>query len=271
MSEHHVEISISLPALQGVPARKLQRLIDIVDFGRSGTGLVTEEEYPRSEFFRFDPSTNTRLSLEEARNATEQWYVLHLLRDALETASTFLEDVRRCCALYKLSAKKTGVVADLQRIDTDSIKFHRLGLPIKLERLKVLYGLDSEFSPFIVSLNDVRNCVVHREGRVTVLDVNVDGHLVATWSRVVLLARSPSGDQEVEIDRETVVDAGWSVAVATRITTKSFAPGQSIEFSFAELNGILWSHVGFVNSLTLSVQKFAESLGFTFAPPTDAV
>ncbi len=272
MNDVRVEIRINLAALQGGASQKLQRLLDVIDFSRAGAPLVTDELYPfRGDFFQFQPSGNTRLSLEGARAASQEWHVLHALREALEVASTFLEEARRCCALYRLATLENPLGSDLHHVDSESRQFHRLGLPLKIQRLREEYGVQSAFGSHIVTLNDARNCIVHREGIVTGMDVGSDGQLTVSWSRLALMARSPDGLEDRPIEGPLVVEAEWSIVVSTRLTSRTFAPGEHVIFSFDDLVGMIWSHVYFVNTIAESVQSYAEGLGVVFETSAPAV
>lgn len=272
MNDVQVVININLAALQGVASQKLQRLLDVIHFSRAGASLVTDDSYPvRGDFFQFQPSGNTRLPLDVAREASEEWHVLHALREALESASGFLEEARRCCALYQLTTLEKPLGADLHRVDRESRQFHRLGLPLKIQRLRDDFGVESGFGSHIVSLNEARNCIVHRDGVVTATDVAADGHLTVSWSRVALMARSPDGLEERLIEGPQLVQGGWSIVVGTRVTSRAFALGERVVFTFDDLVGMVWSHVYFVNTVAQAVQRYAEGLGIPFKSTEPAV
>lgn len=267
MADYYLQVSINLLALQGVAQRGLQRLVDQLDFARAGSALVSEATYPPSEFLAVHPSRNTQLSLSEARAATEQWLVLHVLRDAIEIVSTFLEHADRCCGMYRLASQGVGTGADLVKLDAAARRFHRLGLPLKLRHMLEQYGVDSEFSAHIVSHNDARNCVVHRHCIVGLEDSLTDGKLQVHWMHMRLEAVSPDGEHITVLEGPAVVEAGWSVQFVTEGTTKAFELGARLELTYGDLAGVLLSQLHFINTFAQSIQRYAEGLRVVFSAP----
>src|SRR6266545_6720541 len=126
MTTPHIEVSINLAALQGFALRKLQRLVDILEFVSAGADSLAPDGYPKPfAFFAVYPSSNTRLSHPDAKAAAEGWCAHHCLRDALEALSLFLEEARRCLAMYSLATKKTVTAAEFEQAQARSVAFHR--------------------------------------------------------------------------------------------------------------------------------------------------
>jgi hypothetical protein len=268
-----LELQISLPALQAVALRRLQRLVDVMEVSYAGVRSLADEEYPAPHgFFGVYPSHNTRLGAAAAKEAARDWFALHCLRDAVEAISIFLEEARRCCALYSLSKRRHIRWGELHQVERDAARFHREGLPKKFVELKESYGVTSDFIDHILSVNQARNCIVHRDGVVSREDVDAtDNLLTVRWLGLRMDVVSPDGSTTKSIHEPTPVEAGWSATLVTSPTSKSFPIGSHVRFTHEELSGILLSHLGCVNTLTESVQHFAEGLGVPFltAPESD--
>lgn len=266
--DFHIHVRVNLAALQGVTLRKLQRLIDILDLTKLGIRRVEEAEYPPDNaFYSIHPSSNTRFTLPQAQEESEKWFILNSLRDAVEAISLFLEDARRICAVHRLAKKGLISGQEWHDLNRDSLAFHRLGLPRKFKELETEYGVVSDFSAHVLSHNAARNCIVHRDGIVTRLDLNVGDRLTVTWSDTRVEVTSPDGSETRIIREPTTVEGGWTVRLVMGPTSKTFALGESVKLTYDELSGILTSHLHCVNSLTRSVQAYAEGLGFTFPTP----
>jgi hypothetical protein len=271
MAEFHLQVTVNLAALQGFAQRQLQRLIDQLEFAHAGSALVRDEHYPgQHAFLAFYPSNNTRLSLDAAREASEQWLVLHTLRDSLEVMSQFLEQADRCCAVYQLAAKPEPKGADLMRLDSRSRAFHRLGFPKKVQRLADDFDVTAEFTEHVVSQNDARNCVVHRRGTVSTEDTLQNGRLQVKWIRMRLQAVSSDGATTTDLDGPTVLTAGSSINLITAPMVRSFAVGESVKFSYDDLVGIVITQWRFVGTMAESIQRYAEGLGHKFTKPDPA-
>jgi len=271
MTTPRIEISINLAALQAFPLRKLQRLVDILEFVRAGGDSLSLDDYPKQfAFLAVYPSNNTRLSHADAKTAAEAWCAHHCLRDALEVLSLFLEEVQRCCATYKLGTKPTFTAAALEEAQARSVPFHRLGLPRKIQELEREYGIRLTFAPHVVSLNEARNCLVHRDGIVAPLDTNDGERLTVTWYQAQVELVSPDGKETRPLVEPTMVEEAWNVQLKTGPVSKSFALQAPVLFTYAELAAILFTCLGFVNEVSVAVQKYAKGLGIPFAPPKPA-
>lgn len=269
MSDSTLKIQVNLAALQAIPLRKLQRLIDMLRFSRAGSELVMTDHYPGLEFFTLNPSQNTQMSLVKARDAARDWLTLHTLRDAIEAVSLFLENVRTAAAVYTLAAKREVVGSEFNAIFAENRRFHRLGLPHKLTQIKERYGISSEFDSHLLSLNAARNCIVHRDGLVTPLDIGASGQLAVTFLEATIVAIAPDGMSK-DIVEPGIVEAGWSIKLRTCPQTKSFSDGEQIVLSHTDLLGALFSLNQYVNNVAAALQRYAETLGFQFAPPKPA-
>lgn len=267
MTDLVAQITIDLSALQGVSLRRLQRLMDILRFIRAAaSSLEADDGNLPLEFYSLNPAVNAALSPNEARSESESWATLHCLRDAIDVAGQFLEESRRCCALYRLSTIAAPRLSDIGELDREGRKFHSLGLPKKIEHVQARYGVASEYSGHVVSLNAARNCLVHRLGVVSEADVDEDGTLSVLWADIRVEAASPDSRSVVVVEEPREFDAGWSLQLVIEPTTRIYRIGDHIHFTYRELLGALFSHQLFINTLTLSVQQYAESLGFQFAP-----
>jgi len=141
MADQVLSLKISLPALQGMTLRKLQRLVDILRFSKVGATLVGSGNFPQLDFLTLNPSQNTHLSLDAARAAALDWHVLHCLRDAIEAVSAFLEDVRLLADIYQLTSKGEIKGSEWNAVLAQNRPFHRLGLPDKIQKIKASYGV----------------------------------------------------------------------------------------------------------------------------------
>jgi hypothetical protein len=269
MADQVLSLRISLAALQAKPLRKLQRIIDVVRFTKAGASLVLADHYPPQDFFTLNPSNNTQLSLEDARATARDWVVLHALRDAIEAVAVFLEDVRLLAAVYQLSAKSEIKGSEWNAVFADGRPFHRLGLPDKINRIRSAYGIESDFDSHVLSLNVARNCIVHRGGVVTPLDLNEQGELQITFAQFVIMATRPDGSS-IEVTEPGVFEAGTSLGVRIGPRTKTIHLGEQIVLTYDELQFAVFTHQNYVNNMTASLQKYAEALGVKFTSPMPA-
>jgi hypothetical protein len=83
---------------------------------------------------------------------------------------------------------------------------------------------------------------------------------------ICVRAESPDGTEIAYVEQPSIFAEGWQVAVTLRPVEKSYRLGESIELSYRELLGTVFSHQNFVNNLTASAEGYAKTLGFQFIP-----
>ncbi len=199
----------------------------------------------------------------------QRWYLCTVVRDAVECTHTFLEECRLVCAFFSLSARgtpSTGV--NYHRIvGVEAQKFPSLGLPDKLKRLQEDFSVSSELEAHVLSINTMRNCLVHRLGIVADRDVDANGELVILWRSIDLVAQSPDGIQEIALDQEARIEAGWTVIALVTDKSKVFRKGERIELSYEEITHTFSSLMNFATTLGQSIEGYGKHIGIRMPDP----
>jgi hypothetical protein len=173
----------------------------------------------------------------------------------------FLDQCWLVCAIFSINAQGRTTAADYNRIvGREAKKFHRLGMPAKLNRLREDFSVTSEFEAHLLSINTARNCLVHRLGMVTDRDVDTNGELAILWRSFALVAQSPDGAQEISLDEPVVIEAGWTVIVRMTDKQKLFQKGERIELSYREITHIFSSLMSFAASLGKSIEEYYKKV-----------
>jgi hypothetical protein len=270
IDEPQVRLSINLSALQGTFFVQLQRLLDILAVSLAGLEQVDDVAYAGfSPFFTLMPAQNERLTRLAAVAEAQRWYLCTVVRDAIECTHAFLEECRLVCAFFSLSARGTPITgADYHRIvGAEAQKFHSLGLPDKLKRLREDFSVSSELEAHVLSINTMRNCLVHRLGIVADRDVDANGELVILWRSIDLVAQSPDGIQEIVLDQEAIIEAGWIVIVRVTDKSKVFHKGERIELSYEEITHTFSSLMNFATTLGQSIEGYGKQIGIRMPDP----
>jgi hypothetical protein len=271
MAELQVQVRISLVEMRDQARARLQRIMDVLRFSRAASIVLSEEEFQSQlDFFSLAPAANLALGFEDARKEADQWTRLHCLRDAIDVVGAFLEDAYRACRLYSLAKTEGATYADLQSVDGACRTFHSLGLPKKVAALKREFGVESDFDSHIISLNDARNCLVHRLGIVTERETRTNSDFWVRWMEIGVEATSPDGAEVVAVESPQRFAEGWSVALVVRPKERVYKLGERLDLSYRELLGAIFSHQNYVNNLTTSVENYARSLGIEFLPSANS-
>lgn len=275
-------LQISLAGVQGELEISLQHTIDIVKFGLTAAEEAIEKElaYPGSTI-GYSTAAKAMLSFPEAKYRFHLWTLTNGMRDAVEIVSAFLETARSACAATMLVAKtQSGSKRELSILDwnsqvqNDARKFHKLGLPDKIEHFGTKYSkvLIPESTAEIKSINQGRNCLVHRRGIVTDIDLTTPDGLLIQWNKLQLLAEGPWGTCKVGRDGKIIDDNGvpqLADQMMVRIDKKEklFSEGDAILFDAEEFSDICFTCMLFGNQLVSKISDYAISQGLSLNSP----
>ncbi len=247
MSEQRdLSIQINLAGISGRMQRVLRSVMTFVAIGLNAKQEITSNTLAIPDVtihHQFDSSNSW--SIEEAKDAWQIWILRNGFRDIAEALSGLLEEIQSVLASWELvllQKSKSIRGEDWNEIIVHrSQQFHRRTLPQKLKYLEdqYLFTLDPALIRQAFTINAVRNCLTHRGGVVSQLDVDASGNLTLEWSALVLLARLNGQEQEVSLPYRA--DGGTEIGIATRPKTKSFEVGQSILVSAEEFTQLCWT------------------------------
>lgn len=189
MTDSKIVIDLNFSNSRGHFLREIQHQLDIVTLLIAGAQNVTKEQAQAKGFHNFSPAHGAEFPHEEARNKALEWLNKSFLRDTIEATDQFLGRCLSFCAAIEQAGKgrlSTEVLDHLIRVLP--LKHHKLHFPAKIATLESKYGVHPNFSEHVLSLNKIRTCLVHRMGRVSKLDSDDNGCLLAKWvtSQVVL-------------------------------------------------------------------------------------
>ncbi len=250
VAEYQLQFKVDTDAMLGVLQGALQRTVDLV-----AVGLLLPDSADASKlrmpgsFFNFVPAEARRAKPDALRNDFRLWVLRCGFRDAMEAASVFLEDLRIACAAYWLFDPGKGPITGAeynQALGPDpKRRFHRLGLPHKISSLAKNYDfrIPEANVAHLVTLNQARNCFVHRNGTVWAEDANIEGGLRIQWEKPELVVIDPSGDRVVS--KKTSLPKEVRVEMRCRPAERSFAIGEVLSFSSADFSEFCWTFYQF--------------------------
>lgn len=213
------------------------------------------------------PFTDTSISYQFAQRqpaeAVEaefrQWIIGATLRDAIEALNEYLEVIAQCCHglhfLQEGPATRMEAETYLQRAHK---RFHRAGLPDKLDRIRGMTDVSvvPESERHILNINRCRNCLVHRLGFVSEMDVDGGTDLRASWIALEATVGSTDGQRDIELPYR--MEEGESMALIHRVREKAFRIGERIEFSAGEQIEICWTVYSFAAELANNVENHVQ-------------
>ena len=271
----NIQIQVNLDAPKSELQRAIQRTIYLVSAALNSTTQIGEGHLKLPEIeveATFDSSL--KWSSAEVSQNLKEWVLQNGFRDAVEFLSVFLESIHSVCTFWSLVQRQNGgqVLTGMDwqsATESEPKKFHRLGLPDKLDHLRDTHGINVEPAVLksILSANSARNCLVHRNGIVSEKDAD-SGVLVVSWKRMKLIAIDEDGEHELKTG--VVYEKATTIAMKFVEESKSFNLGDSISFSPLEFQSIAWALFLFGNDLTATLSDWGIANGFVTPPPARA-
>jgi hypothetical protein len=278
MSEQQsLMVQVNLNGVFAELCHRLQRCIDMVSFGLRSTpqGSAEATTFPLSgAWFHVVTADAAMLQGEELRNAFGAWVLTCGLRDAVEVLNVFLERAGMAAAIYSLWQRFRIVGTRDARIPSEewntrvareAARLHRLGLPDKLERLlRYSPTLAPSLTNEVLTVNQARNCLVHRGGVVTDRDANGPDGLVVRWEKVSLELDAPSGRKPLQLPQ--YVAEGGNLVMNFERTSKLFRFGETVSFTSQEFAEMCMTFVRFGTNLCHQLSDYGVATGFIAQP-----
>ena len=146
MSTQTISVNVNLDALRGELQVSLQKVICLVATGLESTIDIEPNDIVlptniKSSFGKLE------WSKDEFNNQYSEWVLSNGFRDAIESVSSFLESAHRVLSIWELVEKQkigTTIAGDeWNKIFQDvGNKFHRLGLPDKINHISTDHGIE---------------------------------------------------------------------------------------------------------------------------------
>ncbi|OGP51309.1 MAG: hypothetical protein A2Y79_03800 [Deltaproteobacteria bacterium RBG_13_43_22] len=276
MADHEISININLDALRGELQRSLQRTIYLVSAGLQSKDKLNIDCLQL-------PTNNVTMIFDgglkwDAQTATEQyekWILSNGFRDIIEHFNSFFESAHKVLAFWELAVKQkdgvkiTGSLWN-QIIVSGAKSFHRLGLPDKFTHVQDKHGIqiDTKLREQILSSNAARNCLVHRNGVVTELDISASTGFEVRWTNLDLIVQNEDGEKELVLGQ--IVEKDSVIAMRSREALKTFGIGEQVTFSALEFANIAWTLFLFANDLVQKMSGFGLTSGLIKAPESSS-
>lgn len=193
-------------------------------------------------------------SIIEQKEITINWVLRKGFEDFTSGIILSFKEAYKNLKIYSFYKEHNGtktreqIKAELNKINEDREKFH---IPNFIEKIGELIELPLPYKEEIISINKIRNCLVHRHGIVSEKDVrdSSDGKLHLKWISLQLYTvvdgKKVVITHEMRKNRMTIYNWGYD-----RIPNeKVFILGEKISLSINEFNGIAATCAEFARSL----------------------
>jgi hypothetical protein len=269
MPTTNLAISVNLGALTGQLQLTLQRAMNLVAIGLQAGKNIAQHPlvFPDTAMFH-QLASNEEWTPEFTAAEWKRWTLRNGFRDAAEAVNSFFEEVQGILAVFSLQIKKGLTGADWNDVvDSRMKRFHRLGLPDKINFMDKQYGF--RFDPVqteqVYSVNSARNCLVHRNGVVTDRDVTDGDKLILKWTALTIILVKDG--VETQASPPCNIEAGTLVSMGHRPRHKEFAIGEHVDLDADEFAQICRTLSLFGASSAQMLEQFGRSQGVPFNTP----
>lgn len=257
-----IRVTVNLDAFVFEFSREIQEMLDGVYVFMAGADLVTDDVLAQSTILRANLISENSATLEQVKQHGRNWLVKSLLTDCVDTGGRLLDKGRQLCALYRLSEKELIKAEEFDAIKGSQWKdFHKKEFPRKFSTLENDFGLQFALKEHFLSINKARNCIVHRGGRVTQLDINDNNQLTIKWRAIKIVHKESEQGQEKVINSRTQVNKGELLSIKIEDTQRSFGYDSKIELSDTDLSDIASTMFFFARDFANQIEEYGKKLG----------
>jgi hypothetical protein len=261
-------VTVNMSASARMLERRLQRILEFATLTLNAVDLFPDEQRvcsPHGALFTMgawrEPATpGTRMDMQFApgqdtpavKAMSRSWLLRQSLADAVAAFNSYLEVFRPVVAVVRKGAAEADAEWWNRTVSSRPRRreFHGAGLPEKFQILRSL-GLPqteslARIEPCVLSINAVRNCFVHRGGRVGPGDVAQGSAAMACrWMRCAIYLTDADGTQEevTFLDGQPTRGAESISVQMEELVERTVPVGESLVLSAQDLHDILWTLV----------------------------
>ena len=297
--------------MDGIPGRLqvcLQWYINMVTFGLQASDAFQTAQLvmPNTRLRIQLSSDNAAWDVAKVRKAFANWIVACGLRELMEEFTHSLEESRRILAAWSLGSGEIRSQDWNDRMVDQAQRFHRLGFPDKIAFLADQYqvSLPPEKEKDLLSLNQARNCTVHRQSVVGLQDLPVtkaqlasalqkrrahfpdekwtnqqvvealrdaglQPSLEVTWLRMELFSEKDGEQKILDPTKETRLEGGTKVGLRIVKAQRAFDFGSLVRFSSGEFCEIAYALLDAAFALRDAVEARGRAMGAHFVDPAE--
>lgn len=213
-------------------------------------------------------------SFEDGRARFPAWVLGCGLRDCIEAVLLYLDEVRSVAAVFSVGGGAMSSTDWGRTVDPRGPvgqRFHRLGLKDKMTYLADRYdaSLRGDYAEEMLSINQARNCLVHRLGVVSPLDASGDPPLLhVAWRRNEFFLRDVATDEERPMPSlPFVTEAETEIFLRPDVRAeKTFALGGQVQFTAQEFSEVVYTCFRYGFDLRTKCLALARAKGVPEAP-----
>ena len=259
MKEQPIEIKLALENIVNVFLEHLKETTNCVTHiyhSIEESNIDLSKPLPTESFPLKINNNKPALTIKEQKIVSFEWVVRKAFEDFINGLTMSLKEANKIIETLLLSEKpkysmtKEEIENELEKIN---VKIEKLHFPELVKSIEDYLSCSLRFSEEIISINKIRNCLVHRNGVVSDKDVRNNRDLELKWISLKWYTLIENISTEITYDMRkngiTVSNLEYKV-IDNR---KSFEKGQKISIDINEFNGIAYTCSEFARFLYSSI------------------
>jgi hypothetical protein len=256
-------ITINFDHIKDIAYRGIRRTAAFMGLG---INAARDDQFKKYQLSRITivqvlPDKLDDKSLAHVKDEFEKWVISNGLRELVESFGFFLDKVHKACLLMATNKNQISN-EDAEKFGP---AFARKGVENKLVTLRKRFGVTSDKEKYISSINQARNCITHRQGKVGPEDLKGEETFRLIWWGIDLYAETPKGEKlslKPPIPEEgLILEEGGEVKL--RITDRiiEYRIGDIVNLSPNDLGEICFLVQLATDDIVNSAQIYGKNIG----------
>jgi len=226
-------------------------------------------QLPEISHLRLVPENATETQLADFKDNFEKWIISNGLRELVESYAVFLDEIFQA-SLWFATSKELIKAEEANKLLKS---FKKIGVEGKLKSLRTHFNISTAKEKYFSSINQARNCITHRRGKVGQEDLRDKEKFELVWWAFELIARSTDG-QEISLTpplpkEGILIESGGSIYLKVIDKIKEYNLGDFLKFSPSELNEICLLFQLATDDIIKSTVTYSKSIGIQIAEQTN--
>lgn len=256
-------VTIDFGNMKNIAHQGVRRVAAFVGLGVNVAQDSQFKKYQLSDYsaFRVIPDDLDDKGITHIKEEFEKWIILNGVRELIESFGLFLDKVHAACLL--MATHKNQVSSEDAEIFGPAFEWK--GVEDKLSILRNRFGITSEKGKYFSSINQARNCITHRKGKVGPKDLRGEQSFRLTWWGFDIYAETSSGERHsliLPIPKEGIFlkDSG-NIILHVKDRIIEYKPGDIVNLSPNELSEICFLVHLTTDDIVKSAYEYAKRIG----------
>lgn len=262
------KITVNLDQIKEIALKGIRRTTIFLGLGVNAARNENFNMYqlPENHYLRLVPENASEQKIKRFKENFEKWIISNGLRELIETFGLFLDKIHQACLWFATTKGSMGP----EEANTHGPAFEKKGVEEKLKTLRTRFSILTDTEKYFASINQARNCITHRQGRIGSKDLKGKDSLHLTWWTLEIVAQTADGKvvSLTPIPKEGIyLEKAGTIGVKFLERLRQFKLGEIIELTPKDINEICFLVYKAANDIVASTMNYANKIGIKSNEP----